>query len=251
MKKNYSINYDMKLKEIDIYKKFEILIPFIGENYNSSKQKILFIGESHFLPKESYKENSLKDLSEWYKNNQDYYNFEGNAKPCLNTRNIINNDVINLDFQNPSHSIYRNLGNVYADFFKLNGYKESLPNVAFYNYFLRPAEVEGGSIMNTKEDDIFSFNHLIQIDATLKPDAIIFASKKARQAFHRVRWSSEFRVKGEVLEEKIFYVPHPGNAWWNKEFKIAKNGFWNSKIIPFPANKINGKNKLKLILESL
>lgn len=245
---NYTDEYNNFMK-LSIYEKYKLLIPFVGKNYNTATKKVLFIGESHFLPKQTYNRIDIDEF--WYKTEQGYYKFTEEERDYLNTRNIINRDVINSTYQNKSHSIYRNIGIEIANFLGLEDYNKALLQIAFYNYFLRPAEAEGESILDSWNDDVYSFIHLINIEKILKPHAIIFSSKKARQAFHRVRWSEEFKSEGEILEKKVFYIPHPGNAWWNNEFKIDKKGFWNSKINSIEEAKINGRNKLRLILKSL
>lgn len=248
--KNFTDEHDKEFEKINIYNRYKLLIPFVGKNYNIAEKKILFVGESHFLP-ETYSGVCINE--KWYKSNQKDFNFNSIEEAHLNTRNILNNDVINSGYKDPSHSIYRNIGNVLADYLGHLDYNESLNYISFYNYFLRPAEEEGGSINVNRKDDVFSFNHLCEIENILKPNAIIFASTKARKSFHRVRHCNDnnYKIKGESLEKKIFDIPHPGSAWWNREFKININEFWHQRIIPTNQNKITGKDKLKLILNSL
>lgn len=191
---NFTDEYDNRFKKINIYKRYNLLIPFVGKNFSVADKKILFIGESHFLPKETYNRIEKDEILSWYKVKQEDYKFNKEEKDYINTRNIINRDVINSEYQNKSHSIYRNLGIEYAESFGFVNYNEALPHIAFYNYFLRPAEAEGESIINSWSDDAYSFNHLIMIEKILKPHAIIFSSKKARQHFIELGGQKNLKV---------------------------------------------------------
>jgi hypothetical protein len=248
MAEKFTIEYDEQFNKIDIYKRYKFLMPFIGLNYNSNNKRILFIGESHFLPTETY--SRIDNINLWYKKTQNEFNFSDLEESYLNTRNIISNDVIDSGYQNNSHSIYRNLGNEFANCFGHGDYNDSLKYISFYNYFLRPAEGQGDSLEPSWDDDVMSFLHLVEIDKILIPDAIIMASKKARDSFDIPRSHKKYGYLGDDVADKIFYVPHPANAWWNNEFSI-KNNYWNPKIKATTKEKINGKDKLSLILRSL
>lgn len=50
-----------QLENIEIYKKFSTLIPYVGENYTNAKNKLLIIAESHYFPK-----NSEINIAQWY-----------------------------------------------------------------------------------------------------------------------------------------------------------------------------------------
>ncbi len=64
--------------------------PLSAKKYNGSTKKILFVGESHYLPA---KYNDTVS-TEWYKKSLSDYNFSERDESYLNTRNIING-VIN------------------------------------------------------------------------------------------------------------------------------------------------------------
>lgn len=206
---------------IEIYKKYPILKPFVGVKYNSFKPKILFIGESHYLPKECHITNIGK---EWYHNKLVDYSFTAQDIAFLSTRNIIQNDVINSENKNPSHSIYRNIGEVFGNVFQLGSYKEALEYISFYNYFPRPAEVCGGSIKNDWfTDNQVAFETLLEVDRILNPKQIVFVSKKAKKAFDSIYYSKDYLKSKEIDITKIKQTPHPSSAWWNKPSKNYDN----------------------------
>ena len=75
--------------------------------------------------------------------------------------------------------MYRNLGNVYGEAFGKRDYHTALNEVAYGNYFKRPAETTGGSINITEMDEEISYNAFKKDIESLKPDKIAFSSKKA------------------------------------------------------------------------
>ena len=74
--KNFSTDFDEELKGIDIYHRYPILLPFVGNEYTDTKKKIFFIGESHYLPG-NY---NNKISTEWYDKNLSEYNFSEHDK---------------------------------------------------------------------------------------------------------------------------------------------------------------------------
>lgn len=194
------------------------LTPFIGNHYGK-KPKVLFIGESHFLPSEY--NNTIG--AEWDTQPTTAYNFTAEALAYLNTRDIIRHDVIEATTKNSSHSIYRNIGNVYGEVFVVGDYRSALEYIAFSNYFLRPAEECGGSISILNwEEEVTSYRHLVTLNAELRPKAIIFVSQKARQSLHRVLHSPHIGAEAEDIKAKVYAFPHPSCRWWNTPAKPTK-----------------------------
>lgn len=199
----------LEMAKEDIYKKYPIIIPFIGENYDN----MLFIGESHYLP------NPHGINESWYKMEMKDHNFSELDKEYLNTNQIIQTIVIESNNKNKPHSMYRNYGDVYGEVFDKGTYKTALTHTAYYNYFLRPAEIPGKSIMANWNDKLISYNHLIRMDEILKPTKIIFLSSMARQSFHQVFHSKEGNPVTDEFISKIEVVQHPTSAWWNRASK--------------------------------
>lgn len=60
-----SYDFDLQL-EILHFSNYPQMLPFIGKNWKLQKDRILFIGESHYLSHESVAENNSLT---WYSNN--------------------------------------------------------------------------------------------------------------------------------------------------------------------------------------
>lgn len=140
-------------------------------------------------------------------------------KEYLNTNQIIQTTVIESNNKYKAHSMYRNYGDVYGEVFDKGTYKTALTHTAYYNYFLRPAEIPGKSIMANWNDKLISYNHLIRMDEILKPTKIIFLSSMARQSFHQVFHSKEGNPVTDEFISKIEVVQHPTSAWWYRASK--------------------------------
>ena len=192
-----------------IYSLHPELSPFIGKLYPKAPLKVLFLGESHYLPA-AY---NHRVGQEWYERSTASYGFSAEALAWLNTAAIIRHDVIESNYKNPAHSIYRNIGKVYGEVFAKGDYAQALEYIAFGNYFLRPAEVCGESIIiNGWDEEVRSFQQLAALEKQLQPALIVFVSKKAYESFVRVAQTQG----ATALLSKAKSVPHPNSAWWNR-----------------------------------
>ena len=192
-----------------IYSLHPELTPFIGKLYPKAPLKVLFLGESHYLPA-AY---NHKVGQEWYERSTASYGFSAEALAWLNTAAIIRHDVIESSYKNPAHNIYRNIGKVYGEVFAKGDYPQALEYIAFGNYFLRPAEVCGESIIiNGWDEEVRSFQQLAALEKQLQPALIVFVSKKAYESFVRVAQTQG----ATALLRKAKSVPHPNSAWWNR-----------------------------------
>ena len=192
-----------------IYSLHPELTPFIGKLYPKAPLKVLFLGESHYLPA-AY---NHKVGQEWYERSTASYGFSAEALAWLNTAAIIRHDVIESSYKNPAHNIYRNIGKVYGEAFAKGDYPQALEYIAFGNYFLRPAEVCGESIIiNSWDEEVRSFQQLAALEKQLQPALIVFVSKKAYESFERVAQAQG----ATALLSKAKSVPHPNSAWWNR-----------------------------------
>ena len=192
-----------------IYNIHPELSPFIGKLYPKAPLKVLFLGESHYLPA-AY---NHKVGQEWYERSTASYGFSTEAFAWLNTAAIIRHDVIESNYKNPAHNIYRNIGKVYGEVFAKGDYPQALEYIAFGNYFLRPAEVCGESIIiNSWDEEVRSFQQLAALEKQLQPALIVFVSKKAYESFVRVALAQG----ATALLSKAKSVPHPNSAWWNR-----------------------------------
>ena len=58
---SFTTRYDEQLQTLVHYQNYPEMLPFIGTNYDSHEKKLLIIGESHYLPKDT-----LVDVMKWY-----------------------------------------------------------------------------------------------------------------------------------------------------------------------------------------
>jgi hypothetical protein len=197
-------------------------LPFIGNGWESQKDKILFIGESHYLPKTS---NGKSRSDTWYDMTQEKLapgDFQN-----INTRGVVNDAETRTGFNSP-YSIFYNIRDAFNEARQLPKSKESFfKDFAFYNYFQRPAETFGKSIYNTRLDDEIAYKTLKAIVQIAKPTAIIFVSKKAFVSF----WGIRKDTKDFILPPVVKCVPHPASVWWNKRSKAYENLTGKDKFI--------------------
>jgi hypothetical protein len=190
------------------YEQYPTMRPYVGTHYRKRRTpSLLLIGESHYIPKGS----SLNTAPNvWYSGSS--HNLSEDDLYYISTTRIIE-DSRSSNFSNKAHSIWRNsfsvinqFGPAYADFTRV------ADDVAFYNFFLRPAST-GNSLIVTPQDVEFAniaFNTHFE---ELKPTAVLFLSTLARNHF---RPPQSFSVP-------IATVPHPGCRWWNSVAKRYGN----------------------------
>ena len=97
----------------------------------------------------------------------------------INTRNIISNGI-NTKWKSKSKTIYRNIEQALfeTDIYK-NEQLTAFSDIAFINYFQRPAQKTGKSIKVSKLDSEVSKKVVSQVINTISPDIVIFTSSLA------------------------------------------------------------------------
>lgn len=199
------------------YEKYPVMKPWVGSNYLSDKhKKLLVLGESHYLPKESIKSH---DVDAWYSGSED--SLDAEEKRWIRTRQIIKK-IVDNNYCNSAHGIFRNT----AKAVNLVGCQhanplEAMNDIAFMNFFQRPAENEGDSINVVKKDVEVAIYVLKDVIEALAPDLIVFVSFKAA-------WYGKSIV--ESLNIPVAVTPHPTCRWWNKQTK--KYGGYGRDVIP-------------------
>ena len=168
---------------------------FKGNKYSSNEgKKILFLGKSHYLPPRY--DNSIKKKSEWYQNDANYFGINSNHLDYLNSEKIINEEVIDKCRNkqccklNKKHEIYQHIARACeeANLFSNNQcLYEILGNIAFSNYFLRPAKAEKSLINISKEDKRYAYEYLLHLDNSLTPDYIIPLYEKIVTSFDEIK----------------------------------------------------------------
>lgn len=185
---------------MQFYEQYPIMRPFVGDRfYTSTKPKLLLIGESHYLDEDTPQRNPAS----WYQGSSSSLS-EYDAG-FVHTKQLFI-DSREDGFSNKAHSIWSNPlwvinknGPRYAD------YTEVADDIAFYNFFLRPA-IDGASLESeTCEMDLALANEAFAFHfASLKPTAIVFLSQFAHSCFNH------------TIDVPVIATPHPGPAWWNR-----------------------------------
>jgi len=182
--------------------------PYVGKNYSSTDiPSLLLIGESHYIPDDSELDTSPEA---WYSGNSSTLSVD--ELYYISTAQIIENSRAER-FSNKAHSIWRN------SFLEINqfgpdydDYTRVADDIAFYNFFLRPA-FTGDSLVVTPQDVEIANEAFRAHYETLKPTAVIFLSSLAHNNFH----------SNETVSIPVIATPHPGCEWWNRKAKKYGN----------------------------
>jgi len=206
------------------YEHFPQMLPWIGKDYNSlNHKKILFIGESHYLPEGI--DDELYTPDGWYE--QDLNNLLDNSTDAYDFTFTVGKVSLKSDVGNWSsraHSIYREIEkamrNTVAEKEEYKSCTNMFQYAAYYNYFLRPA-YKGESIRkNIKPKDLIiaddAFKEIIGI---IKPDCIYFLSKYAWETYCQKNRENPFilNLSHSTKLINVDYSPHPSCSWWNRK----------------------------------
>lgn len=255
MEEYRDISFNSKLLEIEHFKHYPQMIPFVGKNYKETK--LLVIAESHYLPPKTEYFDPKKLSDAWY---------GYGTNPIPETWNDHNNGLVNLkdqvdsfnseNYENkpyPKENCYCwvdytwtakiiaavewNYKGGHRIYFSLKDVlkKERLVNCAFMNFFQRPvpASKEGVSMKNfiIKEDIEVAGDTLQRVCEILKPDKIFFASSCAWDNFNIYINKKGLRSgcsdnSWQVIKMKdcfnsaiVGHGAHPTCPWWNRKSK--------------------------------
>jgi hypothetical protein len=215
--------YLKELSEIEHYQKYPNLIPWVGNGYPDSANKLLILGESHYLEKDSKYHH---DPVTWYEG----INVSQHKDiTWMNTAGIIRNGL-QSNWKEKSKLIYKNLSMALFES-GINEFKTNDPfnKICYLNYFQRPAEKLGKSIKVSESDSRNSAIVVRDVVSIVKPKIVIFSSTLA--------WNCA-RDMGviEFLQEngiKTARVPHAGMPWWNRISKKYGNTTGKNLFIDF------------------
>lgn len=202
--------YDSRFLSIPFYRSHPYMTPFVGDAYESPKyKKLLLIGESHYMPEGSTVHH---DAAKWYCGNpvlteveQDWCNTRGTREGKSGRFGKEIDRCLNL--VQPSGG---------------NGWHQ----VAFLNYFLRPADCATGieelwkSYGGESLDRELAIRNLISVLEILRPDLIIFLSSKVCKCAETDDYPKYFG--GNLWDWTAAhgidycYTMHPSSAHWNK-----------------------------------
>lgn len=199
------------------------MLPFIGSAWETQTHKVMIIGESHYLRRES----GNKSDQSWY--DSDESNLTDRERSQIHTRQVIN-DADKYLYPCKAYTIFYNMKRAILG----DSYKHQLlfPRFGYYNYFQRPAEKTGESILLSGDDELIAYETLKAIYKIVRPTALIFVSKKAYNSFAAWRQGQNDAVFPDSLYHS---VSHPASAWWHKKEGIHGK----AKFIDILNNKIN------------
>jgi len=156
----------------------------------------------------------------------------------FNTRNIISNGIAN-NWKSRSKTIYRNTEKALRESKMPVSVDASVYiDVAFMNFFQRPAEVTGKSIKVSERDILLANDVFKSVVDIISPDIVIFTSSLAFQSAR----------KGMALAHlenfNIPYVrtPHPGMPWWNRVSKAYGNRTGKDHFVNFINQQVSVKH---------
>jgi hypothetical protein len=187
------------------YRHFPCMTPWVGPRFRSSDHKrLLVIGESHYLPVSS---TTHLNSVEWYSASQSVLTHE--ECEWISTARIVESSK-DERFRIRAHGIYKSIarevnvaGGGHGDFV------EAIEDLAFYNYFQRPA-AHGASLRVEPLDCEVASAVFRWILSELEPELIVFTSRKAG-------WACSELLRD--LHIPAQNTPHPTCPWWNKASK--------------------------------
>ncbi|ANF23650.1 hypothetical protein [Stutzerimonas stutzeri] len=222
MQSRWSETLDSELLTISHYRLYPSLLPWVGHQYESQEIRLLIVGESHYLHIDS--KYHLDDKA-WY-TGLDTSKY--NDRNWFFTRGVINNGL-RTDWKDKSKLIFKNIEKaLLASGFGDGAEHSPFDQIAYMNYFQRPAQVTGKSLVHTPLDQERSAEVFIDVTKALKPDVVIFCSKLAWKTMR----SSE--VANTMGSARFAVTPHPATRWWHTKMK-----------------KHNGKSGKDLFIEAI
>ena len=202
-------SFDIQLQSLTHYQRFPQMMPLIGSHYRRMNKRILVIGESHYLERDS---SIHLDAHKWY-HNTTINDLTETERGWSHTRDTSGSGM-NQKYHAKSFTIYRNVEKALRDV--LSGEDISTDSyfryAAFYNYFQRPAQT-GISVANVDLDDEYAYQHLQQLQQVIQADQFAFVSKRAYHSFlHRYQ-------AADFPDVDTFATAHPACSWWNRVHK--------------------------------
>lgn len=211
-KTNYDEVLITKLKHLQSYPSY---LPHIGNKYEESTTRIMIIAESHYLHE---KFNNKFSVADWYENPELVNSQLNEQKSGMTTRAVIRDYLTSTKLIKP-YTIFRNLENAYRNF-QLDS--RLFEECVFINYFQRPSQKNGDSIIVHTKDSLIALENLLALNEILKPNKIIFVSSKAY---------NDFKSRASESQKESFAfvasVPHASSPWWNKtspKFGVNEEG---------------------------
>ncbi|WP_342244717.1 hypothetical protein [Pseudomonas sp. OTU5201] len=196
--------FDDQLLQIAHLAQYPNLLPWVGSGYRTAGLKVLLLGESHYLPPGvSYHH----DPATWYAG---LTIPDAQSLRWMKTRGIIQKGLAS-NWKGASKTIYRHLSSAA----EAGGFASTPPvftQLAFMNYFQRPAEVTGDSIQVSSLDRQVSAQTVEEVVRVLQPRVVVFCSRLAWRAAGQSGLVAALIAAGQV----VGHTPHPASAWWHR-----------------------------------
>lgn len=192
---------------MDFFTRYPMMAPHIGRNYHiCTKPSLLLVGESHYLP-----DGAIQHLTPaaWYGGS--HKTLDPVEAYWLNTSRVLENACAD-NFRNRAHWIWKNTFEVINDAGpQYPEAREVANDVAFVNFFLRPAPKRGGSLAgHLTDDDVELANVAFAMHLErLAPTAVVFVSRLGHRWFQ----------PAVPLTVPVISIPHPTSQWWNRKAK--------------------------------
>jgi hypothetical protein len=197
--------FDGRLAEIGHYQRYPEMMVAIGAHYPRAPLRVLVLGESHYLDKQE----ASNTASLWY-GQRDLR--QPNSARNITTRSIFDN-AIRGRARSRSKMIFHALASALDDcHLAPPDAVSALQTIAYMNFFQRPAERKGESILVGPEDVTVATGVLETVVTILQPQLVLFAT---RLGWRHAR-SAEVPLRLERMEIPTHCVPHPATSWWNR-----------------------------------
>ena len=214
--------FDEQLLSIDHYKKHPELLPFVGTHYTSHKKRVLLVGESHYINDEGKDASAAYNELKWY---DSVLCFDGISDDHVFQKHFhyyVTRHIANCFLDGNKSGGYTFFANPLRAYFGEKAERTHLQHFAFMNFYQRPAFRRGESLTEDacKHDRQVACETLSEVVSVLKPDIVIFLSKKAYGA----AYSS---IEMWQHHPAVHAFPHPTCCWWNRKTKngIARESF--------------------------
>ena len=205
---SHAQRYDKQLAMIRHYQLYPNLLPWVGDAFEGSP-RILILGESHYL-----------DAASTYHHQADKW-YAGvdlrlvTDRGHMNTRGIIRSGLASR-WKEKSKLIYRNIEAGLQDAqIEVPVGESPFQRIAYMNYFQRPAQLSGQSIVVTAMDKRHSaavFNSVLEV---LRPEVVVFCSGLAWRAARQ----EGVLTSPANAEIRFGSTPHPSTSWWHRAMR--------------------------------
>lgn len=188
--------------------------PYIGNKYNTSQERLLIAGESHYKKSEG----QAFESSEFTRNVFRSLALQSNDRALITFSNL---------YKSITSSSYKNDNELYS-------------KVSFFNLIQRPMETNKSwpNVIDYKEG-LITFFRTISI---LKPTHFIFISTTAAQFFRKACETSDFTLSDFTKLDMV-------NKTYPKKFKLKKSNVINMKgLFIKHTSQFYSTNKLNLII---